>query len=62
MSIINMQELETDIELMLVDNLNYPKGLAKSTAKSNVDIVADAMYEAITDQIYNNLDEYEEES
>ena len=56
-----MQELEADIELMLVDNLNYPKGLAKVTAKGNVDIVAEAMYETITDIIYNNLDEYEEE-
>jgi hypothetical protein len=48
-----MKELEWDIELMLVDNLNFTVDKAKEIAKKNVDSVAEAMYEAITDEVFN---------
>jgi len=53
MSIINMKELEWDIELMLVDNLNFTVDKAKEIAKKNVDTVAEAMYESITEEVFN---------
>jgi len=53
MSIINMKELEWDIELMLVDNLNFTVDKAQEIAKKNVDTVAEAMYESITEEVFN---------
>jgi hypothetical protein len=56
-----MKELELDIELMLVDNLNFTVDKAQEIAKKNVDTVAEAMYESITEEVFNFYEVKEEE-
>jgi hypothetical protein len=55
-----MKELEWDIELMLVDNLNFTVDKAQEIAKKNVDTVAEAMYESITEEVFNFYEVKEE--
>jgi hypothetical protein len=56
-----MKELKADIEMMLVNNLNFKVDRAKELAKKNVDLVANAMYECITEEVFNFHEVIEEE-
>jgi hypothetical protein len=62
MSIINEKELEDDIVLILTDNLGVDMVKARAIAKHRVDEVANTMYEAITEDVFNFPEVLEDES